>query len=403
MSRPARRDFAALAAISSAGGMTLLVPLYLAHLGYPPAVVGVLAGLGALATLLSRIPVPLVYRPQRSRLLLLLALAGGVVTAAILPWLPGLVLFGVVLFVNRALDGLATTVYLARYLDMLGEGVDRRRAMGNYGGTQALGYTGSGLFVGILADFVGYPAAFLYGAAMAALGIVLLLGSPNPQPRRVAMAAPPIQPRGRLGGSFAELADPGLWRVLNANTWNQVFHIVQASFFPVLATAVGLGPAQVGVTRAVYAGVNTVGRPVAGMVMGRLSLRQVAYLGLATQAVLLLALPYARELVFYVVLFVAAGLGRAIVVVATSAGLAEEVDETRVSRGTATAAYSASSDVPNVAGPLVAGFVASFAGLGPMFPIVAVVTLACFTVGDFAVARWRVRRRQEATATTRMG
>ena len=403
MRRPPRREYAALAAISSAGGMNLLVALYLAHLGYPAAVVGLLAGLGALATLLSRIPVPMLYRPQRSRLLLLIALGGGVLTSVILPLLPDLALFTAVLLVNRALDGLATTVYLARYLDMLDEGMDRRRAMGNYGGTQALGYTGSGLFVGILADFVGYQAAFLYGAGMSALAIVLLVGAPNPRPRRVAAPAAALQPRARLWRSLGEIADPGLWRVLNANTWNQVFHIVQASFFPVLATAVGLGPAQVGLTRAVYAGVNTVGRPAAGIVMGRLSLRQVAYLGLASQAVLLLALPYARELALYISLFVAAGLGRAIVVVATSAGLAEDVDETRVSRGTATAAYSASSDVPNVVGPLVAGLIASVVGLGPMFPIVAVGTLVCFVAGDLAVARWRARRAAEATPTAGTG
>jgi len=179
---------------------------------------------------------------------------------------------------------------------------------------------------------------------------------------------------------------------MNANAWNQVFHIVQASFFPILATALGLSPAQVGLTRAVNSGVNTIGRPAAGMVMGRLSLRQVAYLGLTVQAVLLFTLPMIRELALFVVVFMVGGLGRAIVVVATSAGLAEEVDETRVSRGTATAAYSTSNDVPNVLGPLAAGFIASVAGVGPMFLIVAVGTVACFAAGDLAVAQWQTRR-----------
>jgi MFS family permease len=290
-------------------------------------------------------------------------------------------------------------VFLARYLDMLGEGADRRRAMGYFGGTQALGYTGSSLFIGLLADFVGYPEAFLYGAAMSALGALCLLGAPNPTPRPRASAAPVPAARGGLLRPLGQVADPGLWRVLNANAWNQMFHIVQVSFFPILATAVGLGPAQVGVTRAVYSGVNTVGRPAAGMVMGRLSLRQVAYLGLATQAALLAALPLVGELALLVVVFIVAGLGRAIVVVATSAGLAEEVDETRVSRGTATAAYSTSSDVPNVVGPLAAGFIASVVGVGPMFLVVAVGTLACFAVGDLVVARWGARRAAEAAAT----
>jgi MFS family permease len=400
MSGPGRREYAALAAISSSGGMNLLVPLYLAHLGYPVAAVGLLAGLGALAVLLSRIPVPMVYRPERSRALLLIAAGGGMVSSAVLPFLTDLAPFTLVLLVNRALSGLATAVYLARYLDLIGEGADRRRAMGNYGGTQALGYTLSGVFVGILADFLGYHAAFLYGAAMSALGGLLLLGAPNPRPRRAAHAArAPARPQGGLRGRLAGMADPGLWGVLNANTWNNFFHIVQASFFPVLATAAGLGPAQVGLTRAVYAGINTVGRPTAGIVMGRFTLRQVAYLGLVGQAAMLFALPFVHEFALFMALSVASGLGRAIVVVASSAGLAEDVDETRVSRGTATAAYSTSSDVPNVVGPLVAGFIASVAGLGPMFAIVGVGTVACFAAGDLAVARWRARRPAEPAAT----
>src|SRR5215212_1592072 len=322
MSGLAPREHAALAAISSSQGMTLLIPLYLAHLGQPVGLVGLLAGLGALATLLSRFPVPLLYRPERSRALLLIALGGGALSAAVLPLIPDLVVFTAVLVLNRALEGLATTVFLARYLDMLGEGTDRRRAMGYYGGTQALGYTGSSLFIGLLADFVGYPAAFLYGGAMCAIAALLLVGAPNPVPRPRPVAAAHPAPRGGLLRLLDRVADPGLWRVLNVNAWNQVFHIVQASFFPVLATGLGLSPAQVGLTRAVNSGVNTIGRPAAGIVMGRLSLRQVAYLGLSVQAMLLFTLPMIRELALFVVIFMIGGLGRAIVVVATSAGLA---------------------------------------------------------------------------------
>ena len=90
MSGPGRREYVALAAISSSQGMNLLIPLYLAHLGYAVGVVGVLAGLGALAVLLSRIPVPLLYRPQRSRLLLLTTLGAAGVSAAALPYRPTL-------------------------------------------------------------------------------------------------------------------------------------------------------------------------------------------------------------------------------------------------------------------------------------------------------------------------
>jgi MFS family permease len=398
MSYPTRREYAALAFLSASSGMMLLLPLYLSHLGYPVGVIGLMAGLAALSTLLSRIPVPMLYRPERSRTLLLAAIGGGIITSAVLPWLPNLTLFGAVLVANCALNGIATTVFLARYLDMLGEGADRRRAMGNYGGIQALGYTTSNVFIGTLADFLGYPSAFLFGAVMFAVAGLLLLRAPNPAAEARAphgLARP--RTHGGLRGTLAAVADPGLWRVINANSWNQCFHILQASFMPVVATAAGLGPAQVGVVRAVYSGINATGRPMAGMVMGRLSLRWVAYLGLATQAVPLFVLPFVHDFAPFLVISLTAGFGRAVVVVAASAGLAEEVDETRVSRGVATSAYSTSNDVPNVVGPLAAGLIASAVGLSWMFPIAAVIFLSGYTAGDLAVAQWRARRAPRAT------
>jgi MFS family permease len=83
------------------------------------------------------------------------------------------------------------------------------------------------------------------------------------------------------------------------------------------------------------------------------------------------------------------GTCRALVVVANSAGLAEEVDETRVSRGVATSAFSATTDVSSIIGPLVAGFVASGFGVHAMFPIMGAGVFLLFVLSDFAVRRWQ--------------
>jgi hypothetical protein len=80
------------------------------------------------------------------------------------------------------------------------------------------------------------------------------------------------------------------------------------------------------------------------------------------------------------------------VVVATSAGLGEDVDDTRISRGVATATYSTSSDIANVGAPLIGGLVASLVGVVAMFPLAAVGFFACFLTGDLVVDRWRARR-----------
>jgi MFS family permease len=399
MRQPGVRDYGALAAITSTSGMNLLLALYLAHAGHSVGLIGLLSSLGAVAALLSRIPVPRLYRPERSGQLLIGTAALGTVTGVVLPFLPDLVAFTPVFLVNRVMGGIATAVYLARFLDLI-EGGDRRRLMGYYGGTQAAGHAAAGLFTGLIADFVSFTAAFFFNAGVFALTALLLLGVANPtghvaqqrMARSTATTADQAgQPRSRLRRWLAGVDDPGLWRVLNVNTWNQFFQSINSTFFPVLATAIGLPPAQVGVIRAVFAGTNAVSRPVAGLVMGRIPLRQIAYLGLGLQAVLVLVMPWVREVVVFVVVMVVYGLGRAVVVVAASAGLAEEVDPNRVSRGTATATFSTSSDLANVGAPLLGGAVASAVSVMALFPLTAVGFFGCFLAGDLLVERWRAR------------
>jgi MFS family permease len=283
---------------------------------------------------------------------------------------------------------------MARYLDLIGEGVDRRKVMGYYGGTQAAGYAASSLFTGLIADFAGFGAAFIFNAATSGLAAVLMIGLANPTVSRRTTTRPAVaRSGGRVRGWLAGVDDPGLWSVLNINTWNGVFHVINVSFFPVLATAIGMPPAQVGIIRALYSSINAVSRPIAGLVMGRMALRQIAYVGIGLQAALLFAGPFMRDLLIFIPWTLAYGFGRAIVVVATSAGLAEEVDDTRVSRGVATATYSTSQDISSVGAPLIGGLVASIFGVVAMFPLTAVGFFACFLTGDVFVSRWRGRRR----------
>src|SRR5688500_16524721 len=119
MRGPGLRDYLALAATTASNGMGLLLPLYLAHSGHPVGLVGLLTGLAAMAALLSRIPLPALYRPERSQHLLLVTAAAGLVSSAAMPLMPDLLTFTGVLMVNRIASGLATAVYLARFLDLM--------------------------------------------------------------------------------------------------------------------------------------------------------------------------------------------------------------------------------------------------------------------------------------------
>src|SRR5439155_2992503 len=180
---------------------------------------------------------------------------------------------------------------------------------------------------------------------------------------------------------------------MNVSIWNNLLHLTLVSFFPVYAAAVGMGAAQVGLARGLYSGINAVGRPLAGAALARLSLRQVSYLGLGLIATLLFTLPFVQSFAVLTTLFVTLAAARAIVVVANSAALAEEVDETKVSRGVATSSYSASMDVSSIVAPAASGFVASIVGVFSMFSIVAAGAFGCYVVGDLLVQRWRSRTR----------
>jgi predicted MFS family arabinose efflux permease len=361
--------------------MGIALPLYLTHLGHPVALVG-------LMLTLARFAVPRMYRPERSKLLLNLSLLGSILTFVPLPFIPDMSLFAVAIVVNRVFMGIATTIFLARYLDMMVEGADRRQAMGWYTGTQAAGFTSSNVFVGLLADYLGYVAAFMYGVGFCTIAMVILLWAPELPAKVRAAASAPV--RG-LRGHINSIADPGLWGVLNVGFWNNLFHLVMVSFFPILGAAIGLGPAQVGLARGLYSGINAVGRPLIVAFTRQLSLRQLTLAGLAIQTVLLGILPMAQAFIAVIAVFILFAAARAIVVVANGTGLAEDVDERRVSRGVATSTYSAVSDVSSIVAPLVGGLVASVVGVNSMFPLVAIGSLICFFAADAAIRQWRHR------------
>jgi len=369
----------------------MLVPLYLDHLGHSVEIIGLVIGFGGVATLAARLCMASLYRRDRARGLLVCTLAGGALSYALAPFMPDLVSFSVAFVANRACIGLAGGFFLARYLDLMAEGADRRRAMGYFGGTQAFGFMATHLLVGLLAEFVGYTHAFLWGAASALLAATLLTLAPNPRPRVIAPSSRGDATSASSPGVSGTVGDPGLWKAVNGAFWTQFLHLVLAAFFPLFALQLGMGPAQVGVTRAAFSAVNALSRPISALVMGRWSTRQLIALGLLVQAALLCAIPFFDSFEVFLALFLVSAAGGAIVVMASSTALAEEVDETRVKRGVATSTFSAAPEVAGISAPPIAGAVAAAAGIGPMFAILAVGSFAVFGLVDAYIAHARSR------------
>ncbi|MEA2538628.1 MAG: hypothetical protein QOF11_2862, partial [Chloroflexota bacterium] len=151
----------------------LLVPPFLVtELHLEPAAIGAFIGVFALASLVARVPIGLVYRPSRAPLLVG---AGGLLgTAAyiLVPFMTVPALVGVLLTLDGLGWSIATTVLLAGLADSHEPGRSTASAMGWYLGFIGLGNAAAGVG-GILADLVGLRSAFLALAVVPGLATIL--------------------------------------------------------------------------------------------------------------------------------------------------------------------------------------------------------------------------------------
>jgi predicted MFS family arabinose efflux permease len=87
------------------------------------------------------------------------------------------------------------------------------------------------------------------------------------------------------------------------------------------------------------------------------------------------------------IVYVASGFMRAIVIVANAVGLVQDVPETRVGRGLASGIYNAAGDLGNILGPAIGGFIAHAAGVGSVFVVGSLGSTALFLAGVLLVRR----------------
>ncbi len=120
------------------------------------------------------------------------------------------------------------------------------------------------------------------------------------------------------------------------------------------------------------------------------------HVGLTLQAiglVLIASFDYFWAL-FLVMLWVATC--RAVVLVANTIALTEDIDETRVSRGVASGIFNASTDLGQVIAPALGGAVASLFGLATMFRVLPPLVLALYVLAMLATERQAVPGRAAA-------
>ena len=158
-------------------------------------------------------------------------------------------------------------------------------------------------------------------------------------------------------------------------------------FISLYGLAVGMSLTQIGIIRAAYAGCNAVTRPISGHVVNKFGHKGLSYFGLPLQSMILMLVPLFTSFGTIIVVYVASGFMRAIVIVANAVGLVQDVPETKVRRGLASGVYNAAGDVGNILGPSIGGFIAQATGIASVFVVGSLGSTALFLIGVLIVKR----------------
>jgi predicted MFS family arabinose efflux permease len=375
------------AATAGEGLVSFLVPPYLDSVHFPVGIIGILVATGALASLASRVPAGLVYRGSRARALLVAAMGTAMVAALLVPQAPDPFTFAALRAVGGFCYGVATTVNLARFIEAIPPNQDRASAMGYFSAALAVGFmVGNGLG-GFAGDVFGYPIAFAMAAGNYSIGVVVAATLPGPARPPQKRPRPAAHAPGERWALLRLLREPGLVRVSLAALLLAFMQSISGAFFPLYGLSVGLALSEVGIIRTMTALVNAVTRGLGGIVTRELGRTRVMHLGLVLQGIGLMLLPsFGWFWALFAVMFWIAAC-RAVVLVANTIALTEDVDETRVSRGVASGIFNASSDLGQVIAPALGGAVASLFGLGAMFRLLPPLVLTLYLVAMLATER----------------
>ena len=363
-----------------ANSATTVIPPYLDHMHIPVALIGTLISLGPVLALLSRLPVGMAYNHQRARLVISAAMIAMGITNCLYSFATGSVTFAVIQGVNGFAYGALTTLYMAFYIDSLAPEENRNHAMGYYVGSLAMGYSTGNFFGGLVADHWGYAATFQLGALLSLIAVGLIWFSR--EPISAAVKATGLKSRAKLSWaeSLRALLEPELATVVIVALFLNVVHQMGSVFISLYGLSVGMTLTQVGIVRAAYAGCNAVTRPISGHVVNRLGHKGLSYFGLPLQSLILMLVPLFTSFGTVLPVYVCSGLLRAIVIVANAVGLVQDVPESRVRRGLASAVYNAAGDLGNILGPSFGGLIAQATGVASVFVIGSLGSTALFFI-----------------------
>lgn len=364
-----------------------IIPPYLDHMRVPVAAIGALISLGPVLALMSRLPMGMAYNQARARVLISLAVLAMGCTNYLYSFAIDGLTFAIVHSLNGFSYGAVTTLYMAFYVDSLAPDENRNHAMGYYVGSLALGYSTGNFFGGLIADHWGFGATFQLAALLSLASVALLWFFHEPSGTGSGKSKERDKAKLTSKESLKVLLEPKLCTVVIVALFLNLLHQMGGVFISLYGLAVGMSLTQIGVIRAAYAGCNAVTRPISGHVVNKIGHRGLSYFGLPLQSLILMLVPLFTGFGTILVVYVASGFMRAIVVVANAVGLVEDVPESRVRRGLASGVYNAAGDLGNILGPAIGGFIAHATGIASVFVIGSLGSTALFLSGVLFVRR----------------
>jgi len=364
-----------------------VIPPYLDHMRIPVALIGTLISLGPIFALLARLPFGMLYNRARARWLVSIAILAMGLTNYGYSFAASSWSFALVHCLNGFAYSAVTTLYMAFYVDSLAPDENRNHAMGYYVGCLAIGYSTGNFFGGLIADHWGFSWTFQLGAFLSfvAVGLLWFLHGPSSDAGTHGKA----KDTGKLTlrESCRALLEPELATVVLVALFLNLLHQMGGVFISLYGLAVGMSLTQIGIIRAAYAGCNAVTRPISGHVVNKFGHKGLSYFGLPLQSLILMLVPLFSSFGTIIIVYVASGFMRAIVIVANAVGLVQDVPETKVRRGLASGVYNAAGDMGNILGPSIGGFIAQATGIASVFVIGSLGATLSFAAGVFLLRR----------------
>jgi len=339
--------------------------LHAQHLGISLGALGALGALSGIVQLAASIPFGILSDRVGRPIMMVAGMAcfgAGLLCFALAQGLPLLIL-------GRLFFGLAPVATFQIGTAQLGDITtpgQRSFAFGLYATAMGLGFTIGPLIGGQLAERAGTPTAYLFGAAIALIGVALTLRTVHPVSPKGGRAS---GTRG-LRGIAAILGRADIALVCLGNllvTWT--FAGAISTFFPLYGETLGLTAATLGSLFALRAFVSALGRLPNALIVRAFGNRAVLFTALAIEAAIMFALGHVTAPALLALLLACEGLSYGAYLVAGQAYIADQ--STAENRGTATGLYGMSASLGGVAAPAAMGLLAARAGLPAVFTATA--------------------------------